>query len=260
MTLSIKIYSGKGVAVELLPAFFQELSMHSISLISSKEIVESDWEKDTDLFIMPGGRDVPYHLALRGKGNHRIRKFVENGGTYLGICAGAYYGCREVDFDRGMQLEVLGLRELAFFPDSAYGPAFGPGTFCYRSEAGAKAALISLASEQSLLRCYYNGGCFFPRADAYPHVNVLARYLEIEGHPPAIIQMSVGKGRVVLSGLHLEVGALPPPLALNQELIQCLSTYEEARKRFFHSILADFTPIAREKAPPIFRVSSKMNG
>lgn len=260
MALSIKIYSGKGVAAEIVSTLFHELSGHSTSLLSSREVIEGGWENDTDLFIMPGGRDIPYHLALRGVGNQRIKRFVERGGAYLGICAGAYYGCHKVDFDRGMKLEVLGERELAFFPDSAYGPAFGLGTFCYDSEAGARAALISVSAEENSFRCYYNGGCFFPRADDYPQVNVIARYLEIEGHPPAIIKIRVGSGRVVLSGVHLEVGAFPPPLSLTQDMIGRLTPYEEVRKNLFQSILADFPAIASEKAPPSFSVSSKMNG
>ena len=40
------------------------------------------------MFVMPGGADLPYCAALNGAPNARIRRFVEAGGTYLGICAG----------------------------------------------------------------------------------------------------------------------------------------------------------------------------
>jgi len=44
----------------------------------------------------------------------------------LGLCAGAYYGCARVVFEPGTPLEVVGDRELAFFPGVARGAAF-PG-------------------------------------------------------------------------------------------------------------------------------------
>jgi glutamine amidotransferase-like uncharacterized protein len=53
-------------------------------------------------------------------------EFVQGGGSYLGLCAGAYYGCARVVFEPGTPLEVVGDRELAFFPGIARGAAF-PG-------------------------------------------------------------------------------------------------------------------------------------
>lgn len=53
-------------------------------------------------------------------------EFVHAGGRYLGLCAGAYYGCARVVFEPGTPLEVVGDRELAFFPGIARGAAF-PG-------------------------------------------------------------------------------------------------------------------------------------
>jgi glutamine amidotransferase-like uncharacterized protein len=52
--------------------------------------------------------------------------FVEGGGSYLGLCAGAYYGCSRVEFETGGAMEVVGARELAFFPGVARG-AVVPG-------------------------------------------------------------------------------------------------------------------------------------
>ena len=55
--------------------------------------------------------------------------YVKSGGSYLGLCAGAYYGCARVVFEPGTPLEVVGGRELQFFPGTARGAAFpGQGT------------------------------------------------------------------------------------------------------------------------------------
>lgn len=53
-------------------------------------------------------------------------EYVEGGGSYLGLCAGAYYGCSSVEFEPGSSMEVSGDRELAFFPGAAIGAAY-PG-------------------------------------------------------------------------------------------------------------------------------------
>jgi glutamine amidotransferase-like uncharacterized protein len=55
-------------------------------------------------------------------------EFVElAGGSYLGLCAGAYYGSSRVVFEPGTPLEVIGDRELAFFPGIARGAAYPGG-------------------------------------------------------------------------------------------------------------------------------------
>jgi hypothetical protein len=53
--------------------------------------------------------------------------FVNSGGSYLGLCAGAYYACSSVQFEQGSRLQVLGDRELAFFPGIACGAAYPGG-------------------------------------------------------------------------------------------------------------------------------------
>ncbi|MFI0435020.1 MAG: BPL-N domain-containing protein [Parachlamydiaceae bacterium] len=233
----IKIYCDKGVGRQSLSSFYHELSSFSLSLISSREMMETGWESTTDLIIIPGGRDLPYHQALKGEGNQRIRRYVENGGSYLGVCAGAYYGSKTVEFDRGMELEIVGSRELAFFPGIARGPAYGPGSFCYRSERGAKAALISNSFAMSRLRTYYNGGCYFVEAEAVPHVTIHSHYLEIEQQHAAIIEIEVGKGKAVLSGVHLEVSAFHPPVHVKQEMIEEITPYENMRRGLFLELI-----------------------
>lgn len=190
----IAIYQGEGVSCT---------AGLSGKPITADEILQDALEKFS-LFIMPGGRDRPYHAALKGPANEKIRAFVENGGVYLGICAGAYYACRRIEFDLGFPLEVCEERELGFFPGKAIGPAYGNGTFEYKSEKGARLANIGTdGTERSPLKMYYNGGCTFE--GDYPHVRILARYLDLPHHPPAIIECSVGKGKAILSGVHLEL-------------------------------------------------------
>ncbi|EIE27046.1 hypothetical protein COCSUDRAFT_55074 [Coccomyxa subellipsoidea C-169] len=84
---------------------------------------------------------LPYCHQLNGRGNSLIRGFVEAGGAYLGLCAGAYYACSYVEFALGTTLEVKGPRELAFFSGTAAGPIYGG--FRYETEDGAHAARVA---------------------------------------------------------------------------------------------------------------------
>lgn len=143
---------------------------------------------------------------------------MRRGGAYLGFCAGAYYGAARCEFevgspDRGM--EVVGPRELAFFPGTCRGGAFSG--FRYASESGARAARLAVSKEAfgaagvvpESFRSYYNGGGVFVDADdmAERGVEVLARYedeLNVDGGKAALVYCKVGSGGVILSGPHPE--------------------------------------------------------
>ena len=47
---------------------------------------------------MPMARRCFVLSKLKEKGNRIIKQYVEEGGTYLGFCAGAYYGTSYCDF------------------------------------------------------------------------------------------------------------------------------------------------------------------
>jgi glutamine amidotransferase-like uncharacterized protein len=153
---------------------------------------------------MPGGADLPYVSKLKGEGNRVIKKFVQKGGSYLGICAGSYYGSGYVEFDKGGDLEVLGKRELAFFPGKAIGPILA--TYDYKNHSGARAADIKIHLDGfQQVNLYFNGGGFFEDAENHPNVSVIGSYKTNIGRKlPAIIHIPYGKGRVILSGVHFE--------------------------------------------------------
>jgi len=226
MTEKIAIYRGEG-------AWYQGVVPGKS--LTAQQIVEGGWEQATSLFIMPGGRDRLFHSVLQGPGNRKIRSFVENGGTYLGICAGAYYGCAEIEFDKGTSLEICERRELCFFSGIAIGPAYGKGTFEYDSPKTIRAAHLS--TRQGKFHVYHNGGCYF--ADDLSSCRILARYCDIQGNPPAIIECKVGKGKAILSGVHLEINA--DALDLNEPrlsaCIPLLRASEARRIRFWEKFI-----------------------
>ena len=79
-------------------------------------MVSGDWRGDAALLALPGGYDCGYVDKLGAEGTTLIREWVETGGSYLGMCAGGYFGADRIVFDEDGPLEVIGLRELNFFP------------------------------------------------------------------------------------------------------------------------------------------------
>lgn len=156
-----------------------------------------------------------YCRSLNGEGNRRIEQFVRRGGSYLGFCAGGYYGSSKCEFEVGNKaLEVIGYRELALFPGTCRGCAFKG--FVYHSEAGAKAIDVKVVKEAfkagvipQTFRSYYNGGGIFVDAETFSDkgVEVLANYsgdLDVEGGSAAVVYCKVGEGGAILTGPHPE--------------------------------------------------------
>lgn len=71
---------------------------------------------ETALFVIGGGYDLGLINSLGAAGMGNIKRYVQSGGSYLGICSGAYFACDRIEFDKDGPLEVVGDRFLKFFP------------------------------------------------------------------------------------------------------------------------------------------------
>lgn len=197
--MRVLIYSGPGACRDSILHLMDLFSSFAFParLIQTREVIEGRWMEEADLFVMPGGADLPYCRALNGQGNRNLAVFVEGGGSYLGICAGSYYAGRRVEFAKGTDLEVIGDRELSFFPGTVRGPTFPP--FQYASPIGRRA--VALSFEKTPV-CFYHGGGSFRLASEHQNVQILAHYRDAS--EAAIVRCSVGKGTALLSGVHFE--------------------------------------------------------
>lgn len=213
-------------------------SRHTIRRMDSKTLKSQAWEKETALLVLPGGRDIYYHEALDGEGTSKIRSFVEEGGSYLGICAGAYFGSGAIEFEKGGSYEVCANRSLAFFPGLAEGPAYGNNKYRADGLQGIEAARVSWKDDS--FHAYYNGGCHFVGAHEFPGVSVLSSYLELEDDPAAIISCQIGKGKAVLSGVHVEysVPVLPRNNPYIERIYNLLEKGELQRRQVFRETLS----------------------
>lgn len=200
----VYIYQDAGVSPWCVSAAKRALEFlygqrYTIQLISSIDVRKGSWKAYAKMFVMPGGASRPYCEKLSGQGNDHIRHYVETGGTYLGLCAGAYYAASRVEFDKQGPLEVIGNRELHFFKGVAIGPLI---PYVYQSQKGASILTVR-DHEGKKWTTYYNGGGYFHSHNITDDsMTILARYPDQKA---AVIGVTIGKGRAILSGIHPEI-------------------------------------------------------
>ena len=213
----VLVYNGDGVSPLTLAPTVQSLRAHlghrhDVKYVGAKALINDPWPESTALLVITGGRDLAYLASLGGTACDRIAAYVRGGGSYLGLCAGGYFGSARISFEPGTPLEVVGDRPLAFYRGTARGSVF-PG-FQYNSESGARAARIKINTDvladssisNGEIRAYCNGGCTFETdADADAQQMPLAWYADDGATGPAIVECRVGSGVAVLSGVHFEL-------------------------------------------------------
>lgn len=189
---------------------------YAVIPVTESVILKEPWAPTCALLVFPGGADLGYCRVLNGDGNRRISDFVRRGGSYLGLCAGGYYASRRCEFEIGNRpLEVIGSRELGFFPGTCRGGAFKG--FEYHSERGARAVDLKIAKDAfaghapERTTSYYNGGGVFVDAAKMKdqQVEVLATYeqdTDVDGGDgqAAVVLCNVKEGKAILSGPHPE--------------------------------------------------------
>ncbi len=219
---NVLLYNDEGVdqtSLQWVSIFFKNKGDRVKAVDADFLINNPEWMTEYDKIVIPGGADCPYHKKLKGPGCRNIKRFVEDGGTYIGICAGGYFGCKKVEFALGTDLEVNEYRELAFFPGVARGPMLKP--YVYDSEDGASAAKIRSSIDGSVFYSYHNGGSSFILDGIDRNgIEILAEYVD-ENNVPAVIRCKYGKGQAILSGIHFEA---------DQKLLYSTSPTKELNK------------------------------
>ncbi|KAL4785784.1 biotin-protein ligase [Aspergillus varians] len=258
--VNVLVYSGDGTTVESVRHCLYTLrrllaSHYAVIPVTADMLIKEPWTLTCALLVIPGGADLGYCRSLNGAGNRRIDQFVRRGGAYLGLCAGGYYGAKHCEFEVGDKtMQVIGDRELAFYPGICRGGAFRG--FVYHSEAGARAAELTVSKDAlgfgvvpTNFRSYYNGGGVYVDAPSYADrgVEVLATYAERLNVNPgsaaaAVVYCPVGDGAAILTGPHPEFAAinLDPKAGGPEyaELIEALAADDKARTDFLKACLS----------------------
>ncbi len=224
-------------------------------LVSDSQLLNEPWEESTALLIMPGGRDKPYVSSLYPKGTTKITNYVLNGGKYMGICAGAYFACSEIEFELDRpDYAVKEPRYLKFLDCLAKGSV--TANFSYDDTGGSVLPITYMDVKTAM---YAKGGCSFHPKDT-ENISIIAKY---ENGNVAILQKSVGLGKIILSGPHFEVGTkciqdeiqhfaeLQKDTNWSKYLLDRLAPHEEERCRVFVDLLLRLDLQVNESEPQV---------
>lgn len=155
---------------------------------------------DLNTLIMPGGASSRIAKELNGEGNQILKKFIEKGGVYLGICGGAYYVASEVEFrykTRPLERE----HELSLHPKVK-----GPRGESFKEEIS-YGHFVDIKKDGEIKPCiaFYHGGADYKSLDtsSLENFEVLFRYAVDDS--PAVFCFKHGKGLVVLSSIHIDI-------------------------------------------------------
>ena len=257
--LNVFVYEGEGSTIESVRHAIYSLRRllspnYAVAPITETALLKEPWAPTCALLVFPGGADLGYCRVFNGQGNAIISQFVRRGGLYLGFCAGGYYGSRRCEFEVGNKaLEVVGSRELAFFPGTCRGAAFKG--FQYHSEKGARAVRIKVSKDAfkgtgvvpDEFTSYYNGGGVFVKtggeSSGIETVGTYADDLDVEGggEKSAVVYCKVGQGAAMLTGPHPEFAAVnlsrQNDVPGYDELIAKLKVDDDARTNFLRSCL-----------------------
>lgn len=230
----------------LYTALARHFGHGKIGYCDAADILSGCLNPAVSLFVMPGGADLYYCEKLNGAGNSKIRAYVEQGGAYLGICAGAYYGCTALDWGNNSITPITGTRELGFYDGVATGPLadlIEDGAI-EKSWRGAAPLVYDDGATRIETVAFYEGGPVFTGGTA----KILAHYTD---NRAAIVECDVGKGRIILSSPHIEI-AMPPlythrndSFAYEQRIADTLLPYLASRQELWTAILNRLTGKSR---------------
>lgn len=189
-----------------LDEYFRPLGI-IVGLTDANSIIKENSLDDKVLaFVMPGGRATPYLEKLKVQGNQAISNYVADGGTFLGICAGAYYASRKIYFETDIkELSIIQECGLNILDAETIGTLYkelniSPYTRDFNSMS---AVHIRWKQDGEQYTACYHGGPYFKPLNAEV-INVLAEYDLPRQHLPAIVMQNYKQGKVIACGLHIE--------------------------------------------------------
>lgn len=159
--------------------------------------------------IFPGGSGSREAASLGDMGRDNVKKFVQNGGAYIGICAGAYLGSDHPDYDWCLRLADAHVLDREHY-------ARGGSLVKVKLTGEGEKFLPEYNKKDFLLSYYNNGPLLTPGKNAeledYETLAVFESDVHLQNNSPAgvmpgstfLLRGSYGKGKVVLCSGHPE--------------------------------------------------------
>ncbi|MBU6376241.1 MAG: hypothetical protein KGQ59_09620 [Bdellovibrionales bacterium] len=198
----VLVYNGKGACPEGCARAVGQISRQAgfdVQYVNEKSLSDERLQK-AQVYVQPGGDAFEVLQALRVDQLDSIRAFIASGGSYLGICAGAFLADTFIDDAK----TVIGL---GILPGETldYHPPQDP-------------ALPAPKWKDSVLRTFWDrnltpsvGGfryLYFSEGAGFQNLSRTDRSLEIlgwyENGVPGALRFHYGAGKVLLSGMHPE--------------------------------------------------------
>lgn len=201
LNTSIALYSGKGTWDESVTACTKmfEWMDQSVELVDAEYINNNSLDNHS-IICFPGGNMYQYSQNISAEGKEKIRSFIRNGGSYIGICGGAYFSAEKVIW-QGNQLPMTSLN---LFEGNATGPVdaivpYPQYGMCQVNIVDTTHVITqSIPTTQWIL--YYWGPVLKPNS---ADITILGKYNAV--NQPAMLAFGYGKGRVFITGTHPEI-------------------------------------------------------
>lgn len=202
--IRVALYQDTGASGKGVPCVCTELGKFEdmyVTKVSGEQIRNGILDK-FDIVVFTGGSASAQAKTLGDQGRANVKNFVEKGGGYMGICAGAYLACNGFDWAVG----VLDARTVSSKWQR------GEGTVQIElTPEGQK--LLGQTGKTFELK-YENGPIITHNKGALPAFKTLAVYrtekaengspVGVMVNSPAIVTSTCGKGRVVVISPHPE--------------------------------------------------------
>mgnify|MGYP006272788537 CR=1 FL=1 len=217
----IYLYAGQGAASYLLLLEGLRASLKDSAEFEIRTF-DSDFIRQTGRFdpetvqaiILPGGARPQYDKTLGAHGFGLIRDFVLNGGTFLGVCAGAYYASKSFEWQPGGLPPVRKNPGLDFFNGLARGPLPNAVDHDKGYDSWYDLGLLTTSlhnqnrGRQDVSgQCIYWGGPLFKAQESRAEMKVLASVEVAGAREPAILKIPFGQGQAIVSNIHPEISA-----------------------------------------------------
>jgi len=203
--LKVAIYEGPGSGdkgVVSVSARARQIPGTVVTALKPEAVGAADLS-GYDLIIFSGGSGSAQAKAIGEAGRQNVRRFVEGGGGYLGVCAGAYLACAGFDWGLG----ILNAKTVSNKWQR------GRGTMEIELAAAGR-PLLGDVKGRFFIR-YANGPIIQPLGRAGLEPYQVAAFFRTEiannGTPvgvmkdsPAIVYSTFGKGRVMTISPHSE--------------------------------------------------------
>lgn len=162
------------------------------------------------MYIVPGGDDVTsLDDAWTSSDRDAIHGYVRNGGRYYGVCLGGYWAGQATWPGLIPGFEGLDLI---------------PATVIEKSPEDKKDKIVDVEWEGALRQAYFQDGPEFDITDSSRVLKTYATYAD--DHAVAAFMSSYGRGKVSVSGVHVEATQdwyddyhLQAPPGLNRDLM-----------------------------------------